>query len=269
MTRIVITAGVMWALTLFVPATGWAQETRIYACADGHGRLRIVTQSTECNNRETLVTWNIAGLPGSAGVRILDSSPVPQQVGHWLGVMDGLARVGFHAVLPGGQALDMSLPIARGGFVTGGELFFPVDPALVVSALQACLSDPDSVACLLARFEQHVRAGEICQGAPYMPATATDPLSPTAFFDTTAILGSQAELYRADTSVTPTTIGTRLGTATLVVAYVPDPVDPVLRCRAEMRPTMPFAAYPTAHVLSLYSVFTPPFRISIDGSGDQ
>lgn len=38
------------------------------------------------------LTWNIAGLPGSAGVRILDSSPVRQQVGHWLGVMDGLAR---------------------------------------------------------------------------------------------------------------------------------------------------------------------------------
>src|SRR5262245_16191699 len=127
MTRTVIGAGVIWVLMFLAPATGYAQETRIYACADGHGRLRIVAQSTECNSRETLVTWNIAGLPGSTGVRILDSSLVPEQVGHWLGVMDGLARVGFHAVLPNGQAMDMSLPIARGGFVTGGELFFPVD----------------------------------------------------------------------------------------------------------------------------------------------
>jgi hypothetical protein len=47
--------------------------------------VAFVSGPGECSDRETLVSWNAFGQPGSAGIRVLDSSAVPQQVGHWLG----------------------------------------------------------------------------------------------------------------------------------------------------------------------------------------
>jgi hypothetical protein len=261
-------AAVMTAAAL-APAPAEGQETTIYACADRQGRLRTVQQPAECNDRETVVSWNVTGPQGSTGIRIVDSSAVPQQVGHWLGVMDGFARVGFHAVLPGGQALNMSLPIAPEGFIAGGEMYFPVNGPLLALAFQLCGLQPDFESCLLARFEQHVRDGDICQGDPYLPATATIPWSPTAFFDTTAIVGSAAELFRADTSVSPTQMGFPVGNGILLLVYDPDPADPVMRCTLDIRPPGSFPAYPATRVLSLYSVFTPPFRIRIDAVGQH
>ena len=111
MRSIQLTMAAVMAVAALAPAAAEGQETTIYACADRQGRLRSVQQPTECNERETVVSWNVTGPQGSTGIRIVDNSPVPQQVGHWLGVMDGLARVGFHAILPGGQPLNMSLPI--------------------------------------------------------------------------------------------------------------------------------------------------------------
>jgi hypothetical protein len=269
MRPIPLTIAALMTACALVPVAAHAQETTIYACADRHGKLRTVEQPTECNERETVVSWNVTGPQGTTGIRIVDSSAVPQQVGHWLGVMDGLARAGFHAVLPGGQALNMSLPIAPEGFIAGGEMYFPVNLQLLAQAMQSCSLQHDWQDCLMGRFEQHVRNGEICQGDPYMPAGVINSWSPTAFFDTTAIVGSAAELFRADTSVSPTQVGFPLGNGVLLLVYDPDPADPVMRCRAEIRPPGSFPAHPATRVLSLDSVFTPPFRIRIDAIGQH
>ena len=44
---------------------------------------------------------------------------VPKQIGHWLGVMSGHARVGLSAQAPTGEVLNMVLPVAPGGFIQG------------------------------------------------------------------------------------------------------------------------------------------------------
>ena len=51
--------------------------------------------------------------------------------------------------------------------------------------------------------------------------------------------------------------------------YDPDPADPVMRCSLAIRPPGAFPAHPATRVLSLYSVFTPPFRIRIDAATGQ
>lgn len=248
-------------------ATAQAQDATLYACADSRGRLRVVSSPSECNSRETLVSWNAFGQPGSAGIRVLDSANAPQQVGHWLGVMNGHARVGFHVLLPTGEALNMSLPVAPGGFIQGDELFFQVDSTLVLNAFVGCQSQQqDLAACLAAAFDTYLAQGLICQDTPFLPAEPPDPLAPTAFFSTTTILGGMAELHRADLTVPPTSIAFILpgSSAKLVFPYDPNPIDPDRRCTWEIRADAPTEGYPTQPVLSLYSVFVTPFRIRID-----
>lgn len=264
-----LTSTAVLTLSLLAGTAVQAQDTTLYACADNRGRLRVVSSPGECNDRETLVAWNAAGQPGSAGIRVLDSSVVPQQVGHWLGVMNGFARVGFHAQLPTGEVLNMALPVAPGGFVQGGELFFHVTDSLISSALVACLPQQDVMACLQTAFDNYLQSGQICQDAPFLPADPPDPLAPTAFFATTTILGTLGELHRADLTAAPTSIAYAFpGTsARLVFPYDPNPIDPIRRCTWELRTDAPTAGYPTQLVLALYTVFGPPFRIQIDSTG--
>src|SRR5690348_1552448 len=66
--RASVSAVALFAGSGLLPIGTARADSQIYACVNNaSGQTKLVGQNATCNNNETLVFWNVAGMPGPTG----------------------------------------------------------------------------------------------------------------------------------------------------------------------------------------------------------